>query len=279
GRPRNRRACACIPAGGRAVAPRSRTHGARAVASRACRRAGAARACCRTGACRNTRARGLARASPHANARPCRALHAGWLQSSGRPISQAAAERPRGAPADGARRGPTDRDHPPTRGRLVTVAAAPTQRGGATAGDAAIAAAARGPASEACPLCGAPLHPEQEWCLNCGAAARTRLAATPNWKVPIAVLARVAALSLGVLAAALVKLTGSSGSTSTAVTRTVTTAPTATTTPAPRRATAPARRAAHRPRPPPPAPPPPPPPRPPPPPPRHDNAGHRHSRH
>lgn len=66
------------------------------------------------------------------------------------------------------------------------------------------------PPSEACPLCGAPLHPAQEWCIRCGAAARTRLAASPNWKRPVAVLATVVALSLGVIAAALVALAGDS---------------------------------------------------------------------
>jgi hypothetical protein len=79
---------------------------------------------------------------------------------------------------------------------------------------------------ETCPLCGAPLHPEQEWCLRCGAAARTRLAASPNWKTPIAVIAAVIALSLGVLAAALVKLAGGSSTTPAAITTTVTTVPT-----------------------------------------------------
>jgi hypothetical protein len=88
---------------------------------------------------------------------------------------------------------------------------------------------------EACPLCGTQLHPHQEWCLNCGAAARTRVAAAPNWKGPLATLAVVVALSLGVLAAALVKL--AAGSTAPpAITRTVTTAaavpaPTQTTPP------------------------------------------------
>jgi hypothetical protein len=76
--------------------------------------------------------------------------------------------------------------------------------------------------AEACPLCGSPLHPEQEWCLRCGAAARTRLAATPNWRVPIAALVAVVAISLGVLTAALVDLAGSSNSTTVQV-RTVTT--------------------------------------------------------
>jgi hypothetical protein len=91
-------------------------------------------------------------------------------------------------------------------------------------------------ASDACPLCGAPLDPEQDWCLNCGAAARTRLAATPNWRAPAVTVAVIAVLALGVLAAALVKLAGGSGSsTSPPVTTTVTTpaaAPTTATTPA-----------------------------------------------
>lgn len=78
------------------------------------------------------------------------------------------------------------------------------------------------PAGEACPLCGAPLHPQQEWCLRCGAAARTRLAASPNWKAPIATALVVVVLSLGVLAAALVKLAGDSGSATAPSTTTVT---------------------------------------------------------
>ena len=70
--------------------------------------------------------------------------------------------------------------------------------------------AGRARPGDACPLCGATLRPQQEWCLSCGAAARTRLAAAPNWRLPLAVIAAVAALSLGVLAAALVKLAGDS---------------------------------------------------------------------
>jgi len=120
----------------------------------------------------------------------------------------------------------------------VTASAATHPAGAATAGDAPgqppgtgshAAIAARAAGSEACPLCGAPLAPEQEWCLNCGAAARTRLAATPNWKAPIVSLAVIAVLALGVLAAALVKLAGGSSSSTPPITRTVTTAPTAST--------------------------------------------------
>ena len=71
------------------------------------------------------------------------------------------------------------------------------------------------PVDAACPLCGAPLDPAQEWCLSCGAAARTRLAAPTNWKAPIVAIAVIATLALGVLAAALVKLSGGSGTTRT----------------------------------------------------------------
>jgi hypothetical protein len=94
-----------------------------------------------------------------------------------------------------------------------------------------------GPAPEVCPLCAAPLRPQQEWCLHCGAAARTRLATSSNWKTPIIAVAVVVTLSLGVLAASLVALAGDSGSTTTAIVKITTTAPAAsiptTTTAAP----------------------------------------------
>ncbi|HTA96110.1 MAG TPA: hypothetical protein VK730_00530 [Solirubrobacteraceae bacterium] len=61
---------------------------------------------------------------------------------------------------------------------------------------------------ELCPLCQTPLRPDQNWCLRCGAAARTRLAAQPKWKALVVALLLVVVLSLGVLAAALVKLAG-----------------------------------------------------------------------
>ena len=80
--------------------------------------------------------------------------------------------------------------------------------------------AARQAAGEACPLCGAELDPEQDWCLRCGSAARTRLAPSPNWKAPIAVLVAAAVISAAVLAAALVKLAGSSSSARTPAART-----------------------------------------------------------
>lgn len=38
-----------------------------------------------------------------------------------------------------------------------------------------------------CPSCGREVSGKQNWCLQCGAAARTRLAPTPPWKTPIAI--------------------------------------------------------------------------------------------
>ncbi len=61
---------------------------------------------------------------------------------------------------------------------------------------------------EVCPLCGVPLRPDQDWCLRCGAGARTRLAAPPKWKGLVVALVLLVVVSLGVLAAALVKLAG-----------------------------------------------------------------------
>jgi hypothetical protein len=108
----------------------------------------------------------------------------------------------------------------------VSVAATPTGApAGATAASAQQAEPARAPGDSACPLCGAPLAADQEWCLGCGAAARTRLAAPTSWKTPILAVALVAALALGALAAALVSLTGKSGSIAPppAITRTIAT--------------------------------------------------------
>jgi hypothetical protein len=76
-------------------------------------------------------------------------------------------------------------------------------------------------AVDRCPLCGGALDPEQEWCLRCGAAARTRLASSPSWRTPLVAAALVGVLALGALTAALVKLVGDSGSTAPPITTTV----------------------------------------------------------
>jgi hypothetical protein len=71
-------------------------------------------------------------------------------------------------------------------------------------------------------LCSAPLAPDQDWCLHCGAAARTRLSATPNWKIPLAVVIVIAVLLVGILAASLVALARGPGAAPPTITKTVT---------------------------------------------------------
>lgn len=63
------------------------------------------------------------------------------------------------------------------------------------------------PGTIACPRCGTAVGPEQQWCLQCGAPARTRLVPTPNWRAPLLVLALVAVLAGIALAIAFVELT------------------------------------------------------------------------
>ena len=89
-----------------------------------------------------------------------------------------------------------------------------------------------------CPRCSAAIGPEQDWCLECGAPARTRLAPTPNWRVPTMTIAAIVLLAGALLAFAFVKLTGDdnapAGTTPTAVLETTApavVAPPATTTP------------------------------------------------
>ena len=80
----------------------------------------------------------------------------------------------------------------------------------------------RAPAPLRCPRCGATVGPEQDWCLECGAPARTRLAPTPNWRLPVAVVAVVILLAGVALAVAFTRLTRDDG---TVVAATATTAP------------------------------------------------------
>jgi hypothetical protein len=67
------------------------------------------------------------------------------------------------------------------------------------------------PAGLRCPRCGANVAPEQDWCLECGAPARTRLAPTPNWRAPIAAVALVVLLAGVALAFAFTSLTSDDG--------------------------------------------------------------------
>ncbi len=65
----------------------------------------------------------------------------------------------------------------------------------------------RQPAVLRCPRCEAPVAPGQDWCLECGDAARTRLAPAPNWRMPIALIAAIAILAGLAIGVAFVALT------------------------------------------------------------------------
>ncbi len=65
------------------------------------------------------------------------------------------------------------------------------------------------PATErACLRCGAPLGEDQDWCLNCGTAVGTRVAPTPRWRGPVALVGSLLAALALALALALVELSG-----------------------------------------------------------------------
>jgi hypothetical protein len=69
-----------------------------------------------------------------------------------------------------------------------------------------------------CPRCSAPVGPDQDWCLECGAPARTRLAPTPNWQLPTVAIGAIVLLAGALLAFAFVKLTNDSNATPAAAT-------------------------------------------------------------
>jgi len=73
-----------------------------------------------------------------------------------------------------------------------------------------VPAAGPAPGTIACPRCAAAVAPEQEWCLSCGAPARTRLVPTPNWRAPLLLVALIATLAGIALALAFVELTNDS---------------------------------------------------------------------
>ena len=63
-------------------------------------------------------------------------------------------------------------------------------------------------AERRCPRCGAQLSSDQEWCLDCGAAVATDIAAPRGWRAPVAVVATLLALALIALVLAIVELAG-----------------------------------------------------------------------
>lgn len=62
-----------------------------------------------------------------------------------------------------------------------------------------------------CPRCDASLREDQDWCLECGAPARTRLAPAPNWRVPAALVLAMVVLAGAAFAFAFVRLTDDGG--------------------------------------------------------------------
>jgi hypothetical protein len=86
------------------------------------------------------------------------------------------------------------------------------------------------PAALRCPRCGATVAPEQDWCLECGAPARTRLAPTPGWRAPLAAIAVVIVLAGAAFAFAFSDLTADDGNVSSATATTPATTPAGDTT-------------------------------------------------
>jgi hypothetical protein len=50
------------------------------------------------------------------------------------------------------------------------------------------------PGAFLCPRCGGALQHDQDWCMECGLAARTRVHPPPGWRLPIAATLLVALL-------------------------------------------------------------------------------------
>jgi hypothetical protein len=62
-----------------------------------------------------------------------------------------------------------------------------------------------------CASCGAPMEPDQDWCLTCGAAAAGSLGRRPGWRAASTVIGITLALVLGAIAASYAAITGDDG--------------------------------------------------------------------
>lgn len=55
-----------------------------------------------------------------------------------------------------------------------------------------------------CPRCGAVFASDQDWCLECGTGATTRIVRPPNWRIPVAIVVGVLGLVVAGVAVAFV---------------------------------------------------------------------------
>jgi hypothetical protein len=88
-----------------------------------------------------------------------------------------------------------------------------------------------------CPRCTTPLQPGQDWCVNCGYAATTRVVPPGNWRWPIIVVTVIFLLGLGGVAGAFVAASGDAQHVTTTTLPAKTLPPTSTTPTAPAKPT------------------------------------------
>jgi hypothetical protein len=62
------------------------------------------------------------------------------------------------------------------------------------------------PVATSCPRCGSPMRPDQDWCLNCGAAVTSEVSGARGWRAPIMVVGTLLAVAAVALVLAFVKL-------------------------------------------------------------------------
>jgi predicted nucleic acid-binding Zn ribbon protein len=89
------------------------------------------------------------------------------------------------------------------------------------------------PPERHCRRCGATLGPEQEWCLACGAAARTDVARPRGWRLPLVLAAAVVVLAIAAAILAIAELSNGPARVAEAPTATPSPTPTVGASPTP----------------------------------------------
>lgn len=92
----------------------------------------------------------------------------------------------------------------------------------------------------ACARCGAEVRGDQSWCVECGLAARTRLAHAPNWRTPLIAAGAIGLAAIVALVVAFLVLTGDNAPLPTTTAAPPVAATPTTTTPTPATPTTPA---------------------------------------